>query len=347
MPPIKKIAVLGHFAFGKKKTNGQTIKTKIITEELRRCYGDADVDCFDTEGGIRFLLRMPFVLLTILRSHHNVVVLPAFKAVYLILPTLTILNSFFHRRLHYVVIGGRLSDLLQRIPPLRLSLKKIDYIYPETHFMSETLRHQHVLNTIVMPNFKHLDIIPPQDVKNFSSPPFPLCTFSRVEPSKGIEDAIKAVRMCNERTKKVLYTLDIYGPVQSEDWFNLLMSNQPQEIRYRGIVPFDKSTAVLTNYFALLFPTFYAGEGFAGTLIDALASGVPVIASDWKSNPEIVEHGRTGYIYPTHNVEHLANILTEIAQNPAILNNMRRNCIQKAYDYEPKNIIKTLTTHLV
>ncbi len=38
--------------------------------------------------------------------------------------------------------------------------------------------------------------------------------------------------------------------------------------------------------------------GFAGTLIDAMAAGVPVIASNWKYNPEIVIENVTGRIYP-------------------------------------------------
>ena len=69
--------------------------------------------------------------------------------------------------------------------------------------------------------------------------------------------------------------------VQTE-WFNELKSTFPSYIKYGGLVPFDKSVEVLKNYFALLFPTYYEGEGFAGTLLDAMAAGVPVVASDWR-----------------------------------------------------------------
>lgn len=68
------------------------------------------------------------------------------------------------------------------------------------------------------------------------------------------------------------------------------------------MVPFNQSTEVLKNYDALLFPTYYEGEGFAGTIIDAFAAGLPVIASDWKYNSEIIKQGITGVITKTHSI---------------------------------------------
>lgn len=127
---------------------------------------------------------------------------------------------------------------------------------------------------------------------------------------KGIEDAVEAVTLVNDDFGETVFTLDIYGPVDENqtEWFDKLQTAFPQYVHYRGCVNSDKSVDVLKAYYALLFPTFYDGEGFAGTLIDAFSSGVPVIASDWKYNPEIV-HGNVGIIYPTGNVESLADIL--------------------------------------
>lgn len=120
--------------------------------------------------------------------------------------------------------------------------------------------------------------------------PLPLCTFSRVMKEKEIEDVVNAVKTVNEHFGRTVYTLDIYGQVDSAqtEWFNELKSIFPSYIKSGEPVPFDKSVEVLKNCFALLFPTYYEGEGFAGTLLDAVAAGVPVIASDWRYNPEIV-----------------------------------------------------------
>ena len=92
----------------------------------------------------------------------------------------------------------------------------------------------------------------------------------------------------------------------------MLFRSFPKYVSYGGKVPFDKSVDILKNYFALLFPTYYDGEGFAGTLIDAFSAGVPVIASDWKYNAEIVNE-KVGIVYSAKDrkaVLQLSNIWT-------------------------------------
>lgn len=177
--------------------------------------------------------------------------------------------------------------------------------------------------------------------------PLPLCTFSRVMKEKGIEDAVYAVKTVNEHFGRTVYALDIYGQVDSAqtEWFNELKSKFPSYIKYGGLVPFDKSVEVLKNYFALLFPTYYEGEGFAGTLLDAMAAGVPVIASDWRYNPEIVNE-KTGYVYPAHDNHALVATLISVGNNPDLLLSKKSDCLKEAEKYRAENVIQRLTSKL-
>ena len=157
---MKKVVVLGHFAFGLDKANGQTIKTKVVGEELQRVYGKEEVDFEDTMGGWRFMLRLPMVLARMLWSHRNVVILPAYKGVLIIVPLLVIFNTIFHRRLHYVVIGGWLPEYARKYPILRFFLRHINRIYVETHYMALRLTDDfHFKNIHVMPNCKPLQVL--------------------------------------------------------------------------------------------------------------------------------------------------------------------------------------------
>ena len=119
---------------------------------------------------------------------------------------------------------------------------------------------------------------------------------------KGIEDAVRAVCEINSMHSDIFAELDIYGQIEDnqEEWLKKLQTLAPGYIKYKGMVPFSQSTKVLKEYDALLFPTYYEGEGFAGTIIDAFAAGLPVIASDWKYNSEIIKSGMTGVIFKTH-----------------------------------------------
>ena len=47
---MKKISVIGLFVTGKQVFDGQSIKTKIVTEELERVYGSENVSRVDTYG---------------------------------------------------------------------------------------------------------------------------------------------------------------------------------------------------------------------------------------------------------------------------------------------------------
>lgn len=346
---MKRIGILGHFAFGMQKSDGQTIKTRIVGEALRHTYGDSSVDFIDTVGGWRFLLRLPIVLLRILFKYHNIIMLPAHNGVRVIVPLIVIANVFFHRRLHYIIIGGWLPSFANKSSLIRWSLKKLYAIYPETQSMKKALESLQIRNAIVMPNTKPLDIVSEDEIEFITTPPFKLCTFSRVTKEKGIEDAIKAVSECNRIKGETIYALDIYGQIDhgQEDWFHQLMQQVPDYIKYLGIIPYNKSTDVLKKYFALLFPTYYEGECFAGTLIDAMASGLPTIASDWHENPNIVVHQETGLIFPVHSVDELTRILLESAKAPDQINKMRRNCIKMAQKHKPEEIIKILTAQIL
>lgn len=173
--------------------------------------------------------------------------------------------------------------------------------------------------------------------------PLRLCTFSRVMKEKGIGDAVNAVKQINEQAGKTVYVLDIYGQTDKNqrEWFDDLQAAFPRHIRYCGLVPFDKSTEVLKEYFALLFPTCYKGEGFAGTLLDAYSAGLPVIASDWKYNAELVTD-RVGYTYPTGDQARFIEILKEIAVNPSLILQKKKLCILEAREYRIEKVTRVL-----
>lgn len=174
-----------------------------------------------------------------------------------------------------------------------------------------------------------------------------LCTFSRVMREKGIADAVHAVITVNHNLGYQAFSLDIYGQVDGAqaEWFEQLQKEFPAYIRYGGLVPFDKSVDVLKDYFALLFPTYYEGEGFAGTLIDAFSAGVPVIASDWKYNAELVSE-KVGILYPAGDQIALADVLKSVAVNPDILLNKKQVCLNEADKYRPDQVIQILLTRM-
>ena len=344
---MKRVCIIGHFGHGENLLNGQTVKTKIVTKEIVKELGKKEVSCIDTHGGVKALISAFRHALIALKYHKNIIIMPAENGLRIFAPLLVLLNLLFHRKLHYVVIGGWLPEFLKKRKKLTKALMSFDGIYVETNTMRKALEAQGFNDVYVMPNFKDLNILKESELVYHHTEPYRLCTFSRVMKEKGIEDAVNAVKTVNEHFGRIVYTLDIYGQVDSAqtEWFNELKSSFPLYIKYGEFVPFDKSVEVLKNYFALLFPTYYEGEGFAGTLLDAMAAGVPVIASDWRYNPEIVNE-KTGYVYPVHDNHAFVTTLISVGNNSDLLLSKKSDCLKEAEKYRAENVIQCLTSKL-
>lgn len=336
--------MIGHFGFGKELLNGQTIKTKTVTTELERQLGADQIIKIDTHGGVSVLPKVICQIGKAFRSCENVVIFPAHNGVRVFVPVCVFFNQLYHRKLHYVVIGGWLDNLLGKHGALTGLLKKFSGIYVETQSMQRALNKRGLSNVVVMPNFKNLHVLDKSELVYSTGKPYRLCTFSRVMKEKGIEDAIEAVKRINETHEEVLFELDIFGQVDDGQlqWFENLEAGFPKYIRYGGFVPFDETVDVLKNYYALLFPTYYSGEGFAGTLLDAMAAGVPVVASDWKYNSEIVIPGKTGILIKAMDREILVHALESTLDD--WWNAMKVSCVEEAKRYAPDTVIQKLTS---
>ncbi len=344
---IKKIAVLGHFGFGKELLNGQTVKTKIVATELEKQFSAEQVFKVDTHGGKKALPKLLFKGIAALRKSKNVLILPAHNGVRFFVPLLTFFNRFYKRKLFYAVIGGWLPQYLQDKPKLLKKLQKFDGIYVETNTMHVALENIGLKNVKVMPNCKELKVLSANELMYSKEEPYKLCTFSRVMQEKGIEDAANAVKAVNDKYGRTIYTLDIYGQIDSgqTEWFENLKETFPDYIRYGGLVAFYKSVEVLKNYFALLFPTKFYTEGIPGTIIDAYAAGVPVISTRWESYADIVKE-QTGIGYEFGHNEQLTNILEELSKKPDLAFSKKENCLNEAKKYQPATAIQVLIDDL-
>ncbi len=344
-----KVTVIGHFAFGMDYYDGQTVKTKIISNELEKIYTKAKIKRIDTHGTLKSFFRAPLVVFEAVKNSENIVILPANNGLLVYAPLLISLNALNKCKLHYIVIGGWLPDYLHKHRLIKKILPNFCGVYVETVSMKLALNGLGIMNAHVMPNCKDIKIIPVNEVVKFDSQKtYKVCTFSRVMREKGIEDAIEAVSMINKKYNRTVFCLDIYGQIDSKqkDWFQSLRKDFPDYIQYCGIIPYEKTTSTIKDYFTLLFPTYYEGEGFAGTIIDAMAAGVPVLASDWKYNSEIIVTGVNGFLFSPHHPEEIVDLLEDAIGNLSMWNCMREKCSTIAKKYLPENVISVLTERL-
>ncbi len=109
---------------------------------------------------------------------------------------------------------------------------------------------------------------------------------SQVRISKGVLIILEVFKKLGHD-----YKLEIYGPILDEE---LLFIKDLDW--YKGILSFESVYSALDNNDVLLLPSFHTGEGHPGIIIEAYAMSIPVITTNWKSIPEIVEDGESGLL---------------------------------------------------
>ncbi len=99
-----------------------------------------------------------------------------------------------------------------------------------------------------------------------------------------------------------------------------------------GHQPGDKILELMRGAAVLIFPSLWY-ECNPMTILEAFASGLPVIASDLGAMREMVDHGRTGLLFRPGDADDLARTVRWAVDHPAELAAMR---IEARREYEAK-----------
>lgn len=343
-----KIGIIGHFGGTEKILDGQTIKTKILYDELDKVT-DFEIIKVDTFYKNRKPLKLVFDTFKCLFKTKNVIVLLSGNGMKFYFPLLSFFSRKFGTRVYHDVIGGNLDEYVSKYPNFEKYLNSFQVNWVETEGLKKRLLEKNILNCEVMPNFKRLSIVDVKLLNNNFSEPFCFCIFSRVMKEKGIEDAIEAIETINKEAKKNICTLDIYGRIDDGyvKRFDEIMKCTTSAICYKGTVPYNKSVETIKDYYALLFPTHWRGEGFPGTIVDAFSAGIPVIATDWNCNSEILNNGVTGILYPDEEIKTLKEAIIYTIKNKDIIANMKMKCIETAKHYQPDLYVKRIIERIL
>jgi mannosyltransferase len=135
----------------------------------------------------------------------------------------------------------------------------------------------------------------------------------RVRPNKGQGDFVAAIA-------PLLAELPEWKPVlvgaargSHEAWAKTLVEQTGGKLTLAGehkdSVPWFQGLTILVNA--------SHGESFGLTILEGMAAGCCVIASKLPHVPELIEHGRTGFLYEPKDVNGLRALLAELMRDPA------------------------------
>ena len=240
-----------------------------------------------------------------------------------------------------MVIGGFLPALLKRKPRYLKMLKKYRAHFPETENLKKDMEEAGLEQVYVLHNLKRLNTLSPDEVQICRDKEIKVCTFARITETKGVAYAVEAVRLANEALGGKYIHLDMYGmcPPSYQPTFDAILAENGDFVTYGGVVDFDKTTEVLKGYFAMLFPTYYHGEGFPGTVIDAYNAAIPMIATDWNYNADVITDGVNGILVPIKDAKSMCDALLALYHDRDRAYEIAMNNLNAAEAYTPDKVL--------
>ncbi len=138
-----------------------------------------------------------------------------------------------------------------------------------------------------------------------------LLHISNFRPVKRVEDVVRVFARVRARMEARLLLVGD-GPTAGSAMEVATELGVADRVHFIGVV--EQIEPVLQQANLLLLPS--ETESFGLVALEAMASGVPVIASRVGGLPEVVAHGETGYLAPVGDVDAMAEYAIGLLQNP-------------------------------
>ena len=167
---------------------------------------------------------------------------------------------------------------------------------------------------------------------------FLIMTVGRLEKVKGIEYLIQAVNIPNSKFQIPNSKLLIIGDgSERENLENLAKKlNLKERIKFLGEIPNEKIPTHLAAADCFVLPS--VKEGFGIVLLEAMAAGIPIIATKVGGVPDLIEHGKTGILVESRSPQKITEAIYRIYSNPELPKNLTKNARNNLEKYNWQNI---------
>ncbi|UCE38229.1 MAG: glycosyltransferase family 4 protein [Thermoplasmata archaeon] len=161
----------------------------------------------------------------------------------------------------------------------------------------------------------------------------------RLHPRKKLQCLLKTARMVNQNHSQVKFVIVGEGP-ERENLIQMAKSlDLENNVIFTGLVPETQ----LPKYYAAcdIFALHSLYEGFGMVLVEAMATGKPVVSTNVGAIPEVVDHGKTGLLVPPLNEMALGENIIRLIEDKELRKKMGRNgLIRTQQKYNWDNIVK-------
>ena len=153
---------------------------------------------------------------------------------------------------------------------------------------------------------------------------------------KGLYDVLKAIPVVIKRCENILFLVVACSTVKK-----LNTIHRKEEIashtRFLGYLHGDEKIRVFTESDIFILPSY--SEGFPITMLEAMAAGLPVIATSVGAIPEVIEEGKNGFLIGVGDYHALAQKILILAKDKKLRRKMATNNISKIRKLYDRTIV--------
>ncbi|MFB0509775.1 MAG: glycosyltransferase family 4 protein, partial [bacterium] len=165
----------------------------------------------------------------------------------------------------------------------------------------------------------------------------------RFEPRKGLKYLLKALRYIKKDIPDVLLTVVGVG-LLGYAYKEYIAKEVEDNIHFAGLIPNEARPRYYATCDVFCAPSI-GYESFGIVLLEAMATGKPVVASDIAGYRTILEDGKQGYLTPPRDYEAIAQAIVKILRSPATAKRMGEEGRKKAIKYSWESIARQIESY--
>lgn len=228
--------------------------------------------------------------------------------------------------------GENKFTLLERNQLFLKYLNMIDLLISPSRFLLEQFRARGLLKQKSVQVKNGIDTQVFKNLPKTHSQKIRFCYIGQIVEHKGPDIFLHSVALLSRQEREQI-AVKIVG--DGEDAFVQYCKCLAHElginacVHFAGKLPNSRIKEVLSHTDVLVVPSVWF-ENSPVVILEALASGTPVLGSDIGGIPEFVENGITGFLHKHDDPASLAYNMRRIIENPEIIKAMRPGCLDIA-----------------
>jgi len=161
---------------------------------------------------------------------------------------------------------------------------------------------------------------------------------------KGFEGLLDAAAELMSRSPDLSLVILGSGPRQSELAARIRSLALSGRVHLLGSLPHEKTLRYLRA--ADLFVLNSATEGQSHVILEAMAAGIPIVTTRAGGNPELVEHGRNGWLVEPNDREGLAQAMATLLRDPNLAIALSTAARETAAGYQVEAMVDQVAASL-